>query len=242
MEDPRWLYWADKLGFLVWSELPSAHRHSHRSVVRGAATWQEVVLRDRNHPCIVVWVPMNESWGAPSVGWPGAPEQVHHLRFLHHLTKALDPTRLVVSNDGWEHAETDLCTIHDYGDASALRDRMSSRIRALDPGRARRPAYAAGHGDSGAPIVVSEFGGVTLAADDGWGFHTARDVSELVDDLADFIAAVVASDLSVGFCWTQFADVEQETNGLVTADRRPKAPMDELRAAVTQSRHRADRP
>ncbi len=238
VEDPRWLYWADRLGFLVWSELPSAHRHSSRSVQRTTATWQEVVARDRNHPCIIVWVPMNESWGAPSAGSPAAPEQVHHLSMLYHLTRTLDPSRLVVSNDGWEHADTDLCTIHEYGDASALQHRFATRQQALFPRRARRSPFAAGHGDRGAPILLSEFGGISLAASDGWGFHTSDGADDFVRDCADFVRAVVDSDVVVGYCWTQFTDVEQETNGLLTADRRPKAPIEDLRAALAPSRRR----
>lgn len=236
VEDPRWLYWADRLGFLVWSELPSAHRFSDRAVRRSTQLWQEVIARDRNHPCIVVWVPMNESWGAPSVRSGDTVEQVHHLRLLHHLTKALDPTRLVVSNDGWEHAETDLLTVHEYGDAEALRDRFSSRTRALDPARARRSSFAIGHHDEGVPIVLSEFGGISMADDPGWGFHVTEGGAGLVRDLEAFVGAVVATDVAVGFCWTQLTDVEQETNGLVTADRRPKAPVEYIRDAVTQSR------
>lgn len=238
VEDPRWLYWADRLGFLVWSELPSAHVHSTRSVQRTTATWQEVVVRDRNHPCIIVWVPMNESWGAPSVGSSAAPEQVHHLSMLYHLTRTLDPSRLVVSNDGWEHADTDLFTLHDYGDAAALRDRLATRSRALQPRRARRAAFAVGHVDGGVPILISEFGGISLAASDGWGFHTSDDADEFVRDCADFVGAVVDSGVVVGYCWTQLTDVEQETNGLLTAERRPKAPIEDLRAALAPSRRR----
>lgn len=237
IEDPRWLYWADRLGFIVWAELPSAHRHSTTSVQRTTATWHEAIVRDRNHPCIIVWVPINESWGAPSVASHTTPEQVHYVQALYHLTKTLDPTRLVVSNDGWEQADTDLCTIHEYGDASVLAHRLTSRQRALDPGRPRRASFAAGHSDRGAPIVVSEFGGISLDDDGGWGFHTIADGDGLAEACTTFVRAVTSSPVPVGFCWTQLTDIEQETNGLLTIDRTPKAPIARLRAAITQSEH-----
>lgn len=237
VEDPRWLHWADRLGFLVWEELPSAYAFTPRAVARATATWQEVVARDRNHPCIVAWVPVNESWGVPAAAWPTADDQRHHLRALYHLTHALDRTRLVVSNDGWEHAVTDLCTVHDYGDEAAVRHRFASRERALDPGTARRGVYAAGEQDAGAPLVVSEFGGVRLATDPGWGFSDAEDGDDLVARYRAYVEAVTGSADVVGFCWTQFTDVGQETNGLVTFDREPKAPIERVREATRTPRH-----
>jgi beta-galactosidase/beta-glucuronidase len=124
VEDPRWLYWADRLGFLVWGEMANAYQYSPDYVRRITGEWQEAVRRDYNHPCVVAWVPMNESWGVPELA--SDPEQVDHLLTLYHLTRSLDRTRLVVSNDGWEHALTDLCTIHDYGGAEDLSRRYAT--------------------------------------------------------------------------------------------------------------------
>ena len=110
---PRWLFWAGTLGFLVWGEMANAYQYSphlrpaHHDRVAGSSPPRYI------HPCIVAWVPMNESWGVPDLATN--PAQIDHLLSLYHLTCSLDHSRLVVSNDGWEHARTDLCTIHDYG-------------------------------------------------------------------------------------------------------------------------------
>src|SRR5215210_2376080 len=93
VEDPRWLYWADTLGFLVWGEMANAYQYSPDYVRRMTAEWQEAIMRDYNLPCIVAWVPMNESWGVPNLASDRS--QTEHLLALYHLTRSLDPTRPV---------------------------------------------------------------------------------------------------------------------------------------------------
>ena len=114
VEDPRWLWWADHLGFLVWGEMADPNQHSSLGERRLAGEWREAVERDRDHPCVVAWVPVNEGWSLP----PADAEAAAMLQRLYRLTHDLDGTRPVVSNDGWEHARTDLCTFHEYGAAA----------------------------------------------------------------------------------------------------------------------------
>ncbi len=234
IEDPRYLYWADRLGFLVWEEMPSAYRFSTRYVQNVTAQWQEAIVRDRNHPCIIVWFPSNESWGVPAVARDPDGRQEHHLLALYHLTKALDATRLVVSNDGWEHAHTDLCTIHDYGDAATLQTRFATRDGAVTSRPLQHPIYAEGHTHRGEPIIVSEFGGIALDSPDTWGFHTVSSGEALLERYRQFVAAVVGSPVLAGFCWTQLYDIEQEANGLLDPQRRPKADIEMIRQATLQ--------
>jgi len=111
LEDPRYLYWADHLGFLVWGEAGNSYEWSTQYAERFTSEWIESVKRDWNHPSIVAWTPINESWGVPNL--TTSPQQRSHLQSLYHLTKALDPTRLVTDNDGWEHVVTDLATFHE---------------------------------------------------------------------------------------------------------------------------------
>jgi beta-galactosidase/beta-glucuronidase len=171
VEDPRWLFWADTLGFLVWGEMANAYQYSPGYVRRLTAEWQEAVIRDYNHPCIVAWVPMNESWGVPNLA--SDPSQTEHLLALYHLTRSLDPTRSVVSNDGWEHAITDLCTIHDYRDAEALTKNYATPQSAVDAEPADRPLYVPGYAYRGEPILITEFGGIAYSGDEeGWGYST----------------------------------------------------------------------
>src|ERR1700738_4153101 len=100
IESPRFLYWADHLGLMVWEEMPSAYRYTQRSVERLTREWMQVLQRDWSHPCIVSWVPLNESWGVPDL--PDSPSQRNYVQALYHLTKTIDPTRPVIGNDGWE--------------------------------------------------------------------------------------------------------------------------------------------
>ncbi|HEY8377590.1 MAG TPA: glycoside hydrolase family 2 TIM barrel-domain containing protein, partial [Nannocystis sp.] len=127
IEDPRYLYWADRLGLLVWEEMPSAYRFTTESVRRLTREWVEVLVRDSSHPCIVAWVPFNESWGVPNL--PENPSERHYVTALYHLTKTLDPDRPVVGNDGWESVATDIIGIHDY---ESDPERMHARYQAAN--------------------------------------------------------------------------------------------------------------
>jgi beta-galactosidase/beta-glucuronidase len=127
IEDPRYLYWADRLGLLVWEEMPSAYRFTVPSIESLVSKWTAVLRRDVSYPCIVTWVPFNESWGVPDL--PTHPPQQHFIQALYHLTKSLDPTRPVVGNDGWESAATDIIGIHDYDDDP---DQIHQRYRSQD--------------------------------------------------------------------------------------------------------------
>jgi beta-galactosidase/beta-glucuronidase len=232
VEDPRWLYWADTLGLLVWGEMANAYQYSSDYVKRISAEWQEAVRRDYNHPCIVAWVPMNESWGVPNLA--EEPVQIEHLLTLYHLTRSLDGTRPVVSNDGWEHALTDLCTIHDYRDAIALRASYGTPESAVDSKPANRPVYVAGYGYRGEPILITEFGGIAFSGDArGWGYSTVTSVEEFLEHYESLIEALLQSEPIRGFCYTQLTDIEQEINGLLTYDRRPKADLSRIREITT---------
>jgi len=122
IEDPRYLYWADRLGLIVWEEMPSAYRFTTRTINRMVREWTEAIERDYSHPCVAVWVPFNESWGVPDL--PSTRAHRHAVEALYHLTKTLDPTRPVVGNDGWESSATDIIGIHDYdADPDHLRAR-----------------------------------------------------------------------------------------------------------------------
>ena len=78
LEDPRNLYWADVLGLLVWAEMPSAYRFTQQSVQRVTREWTAAIARDASHPCVVAWVPVNESWGVPNL--PDNPAERHYAR------------------------------------------------------------------------------------------------------------------------------------------------------------------
>jgi beta-galactosidase/beta-glucuronidase len=237
IEDPRYLYWADALGLLVWEEMPSAYRFNPASVERLTAEWAAVIDRDRSHPCVVAWVPFNESWGVPDL--PDSPAQRNYVRALYHLTKTLDPTRPVVGNDGWESVATDVIGIHDYDDQL---DRIASRYGAVDDlprlFRRERPGgrmliLGEGQPHPDHPVVLTEFGGIAFSPAHGsWGYSRAASAEAFAARYAKLMAVVRALPVLAGFCYTQFADTYQEANGLLTADRVPKFPLEAIARAT----------
>ena len=241
VSDPRYLYWADRLGLMVWSEMPSAYRFTTESVNRVVSEWMQVMQRDSSHPCIIAWVPFNESWGVPDL--PDSPTQRHYVQSLYHLTRTLDPTRPVIGNDGWESIATDIIGIHDYDDRA---DEVAKRYGADEPSRLfrrERPGgrmlLIDGHPTTGQPVVLSEFGGISIAKpNDGssWGYSVVRSARELHERYRALLGAIHASPMLAGFCYTQFADTYQETNGLLTADRTPKFAIEDI-ASITGGRH-----
>jgi hypothetical protein len=231
VEDPRWLYWADRLGFLVWAEMPDFHQSSPEAEARLESEWRAAVGRDRNHPSIVAWVPMNESFGLAGMTDEAKAAFLARLRVATH---ELDATRLVMSNDGWEHELSDLCTLHDYSRPDVLRARYSSLDAALASGDREQAPYLPGHGHHGEPVVVSEFGGVAIAGGEGFGWSQATDAEHLLSTYQEMVEALMGEGPVEGFCYTQLTDVEQEQNGLVTFDRLTKVEPERLRR-VTQT-------
>jgi hypothetical protein len=241
IEDARYLYWADRLGLLVWEEMPSAYRFTTQSIERVTREWIEVLARDYSHPCIAAWVPFNESWGVPNL--PDKPAERDWVRSLYHLTKTLDPTRPVVGNDGWESVATDIIGIHDYDDApQEIASRYASPESRPKLFRHARPGGRSLILDGGAPadhpVVLSEFGGIAFSADPErtWGYRRCATPDELLAVYRQLLEVVRSRDMLAGFCYTQFADTYQEANGLLFADRRPKIPIEEIARATRGSR------
>jgi beta-galactosidase/beta-glucuronidase len=243
IESPRFLYWADHLGLLVWEEMPSAYRYTQRSVERLTREWIDVVRRDWSHPCIVSWVPFNESWGVPDL--PDSPAQRHYVQALYHLTKTLDPTRPVIGNDGWESVATDIIGIHDYdNDPARIARRYGTHeveARLFEYERPGGRILRLGENDtSRLPIVLTEFGGIALRVteDETWGYSVAHTAEELTARYTALLDAVRPLPALAGFCYTQLTDTFQEANGLLYANRIPKIPLD--KAAIATSGYAPD--
>ncbi|ACX67004.1 glycoside hydrolase family 2 protein [Paenibacillus sp. Y412MC10] len=233
-EDPRFLYWCDKLGLLLWSEAANAYEYSESYVRRFTAEWQEIIERDYNHPCIITWVPLNESWGVPNVQMDKRQQQ--HGLAMYHLTKSLDDSRPVVYNDGWEHMTTDLVTIHDYESRQeVLEKRYATAASAVEAMPANRRIFVGGASYEGQPILVSEFGGIAFKKSDweGWGYSGAENEEDFLIRLKAVVDPMFSSPVIQGYCYTQLTDVEQEINGLLTYDRKPKAPLETIRNIMT---------
>ena len=238
IEDPRYLYWADRLGLLVWEEMPSPYRFTRRSVERLTKQWFEVLTRDTSHPCVIAWVPFNESWGVSDL--PTAAAQRHAVSALYHLTHTIDHSRPVVGNDGWESVATDIVGIHDYdADPERIRRRYRPDLELPQIFERERPGgrvlvLEGLEGHTKLPVVLSEFGGIALAPDEQgtWGYSRSRNAEEFAQRYTALLSAVNGIGLFAGFCYTQFTDTYQEANGLATMERVPKFDLVAMRRAT----------
>lgn len=237
LEDPRFLYWADKMGFLVSSEMANAYLYDEGYVERFTREWIEALNRDYNHPSIIMWVPINESWGTPNLR---EPRQQAHLKALYTLTKSFDPVRLVIDNDGWEHTDmTDLFATHDY---IARGDLLESKYKDLGrPGapvpNVSRLSLIPGYAYNGTPFYLSEFGGIAYipagakVPAESWGYSGVEKTQDAaLKRLTGLYEAIASTPAFIGICYTQLTDVEQEVNGLLTFDRKPKFDVGHIRA------------
>jgi len=243
VEDPRFHYWADRLGLFVWGEMPSCYRFTPEAVRRTTREWTEAVLRDVSHPCVIAWVPVNESWGVPDL--PDSPAQRHYIQGLYHLTKTLDPTRPVIGNDGWEAAATDIVAIHDYdADTKRVAARYGDATRAgvSEMLRRERPGFKVllleGFAYDNQPVMLTEFGGIAFSERAGtWGYSRAGTSEEFAKLYYELLNVVRNTPLFAGFCYTQFADTYQEANGLLYMDRTPKFPIEQIAVATRGPRN-----
>ncbi|MGQ9683363.1 MAG: glycoside hydrolase family 2 protein [Anaerolineae bacterium] len=235
LEAPRFLYWCDRLGLLVWSELPSAYWPGSASRAQIRAMLPEMIGRDANHPSIIAWVLFNESWGIHDLHWcKGARLDVVQLA---NLARNLDPSRLVIDNSGFDHLDTDLMDIHHYlADADQI-ERVYDALEQgrlwrcaflpglrylLQPERVFKPPLGPGARYQGQPVLVSECG--------GHGHFGAADERPLLERYRDTVERIARRGLFQGFCYTQAYDTYQEEDGLLTFDRQPKVPIEALRA------------
>jgi len=232
IEDPRFLYWCDVKGMLVWSEMAATFEFNDLAVERFTREWLEIVPQQYNHPCIITWVPFNESWGVPGIG-----HDVRQQKFtegIYHLTKAIDPYRPVVTNDGWEHTVSDILTLHDYVEAGEqFLARYADKTAIVDNGVSFNDfkfAWAEGYGYKGQPVIVSEFGGIAFQTDSGWGYgNQVQSEADFLERFQAITTAIKATPYISGYCYTQVSDVQQEENGLLTEGRKPKVPLAKIR-------------
>ncbi|MNO60692.1 Beta-glucuronidase [compost metagenome] len=237
IEDPRFLYWADQMGFLVWGECASAPIYNNQAVNRLLKEWSEIIDRDYNHPCIVTWVPLNESWGVPNIHFNR--QQQHFSQTMYHYIHSIDTTRLVISNDGWDATVTDICAIHNYSHGSkaekqkyqVFKETLRTKEKIINHPSTSRDIYAQGFENKGEPILLTEFGGIgfDVSGQPGWGYTSVENVEEYLEDYRRIMEAVFSSEILWGYCYTQLTDVEQEINGIVTYDRQPKCDLSKIK-------------
>ena len=223
IEDPRYYYWADKLGFLVWGEMPSCYMYTDNTVENTSKELTEFIERDYNHPSIITWVTANESWGMRNIKTDNSQQSFSNMLF--YQAKALDRTRLVSGNDGWEQTEhTDILALHDYELMPETERKYDSMEDILNSHAERRFVLADQEAYRGQPVLMTEYGGIAFSAEEkGWGYYNkVKSEEEFLKRLEPVTDFLIKSRKFSGFCYTQLTDVMQETNGLLKEDRTPK--------------------
>ncbi|MHB0878413.1 MAG: glycoside hydrolase family 2 protein [Anaerolineae bacterium] len=218
--EERFLYWADKLGYLVWGEFPNwgIDHANPLALERYMAEWPAAVERDYSHPSIVGWCPFNET---PTNQNPEL------LRTIYRLTKTLDRTRPVIDTSGYVHVETDMWDVHDYAHGITPEE-FSARYDAFAAGGEpwrnfpkSEPAWG------GQPYWVSEYGGIWWnpgqAEGKAWGYgDRPSTIAQFLERYRILTEALLRNPRMTAFCYTQLTDVEQEVNGLYRYDRSAK--------------------
>ena len=229
--EQRFLYHADKLGYLCWGEMASWGAQPHRAPITAIflREWLEVVERDFNAPCIIGWCPWNEVWTESGDGMRELALQV-----TYRATKAADPTRPCIDTSGGFHCgETDIFDTHDYEQSGEIyEERYKPGAELYDQFASRNVQKY----DGKSPMFVSEYGGIGWSvANSGWSYGNApKSEAEFIERYTRLTTALMKNPEHMGFCYTQLTDVEQEQNGLYTYDRHPKFPPSVIAAVNTQ--------
>lgn len=222
--DPRYLYWADRLGFLLWGEYANwGFDHTKpENIYNFLPEWLESVNRDYSHPSIIGWCPFNETWDQN-----GHPQFNEMIGLVYDITKKIDPTRPCIDTSGNFHVRTDIFDIHDYAqDEETFRQIFSELDQGLIKDQVWRKFGDERQSYNGEPLFISEYGGIKWVLGDlpeSWGYGTAPSTEAEFKERYKTLTNILLDDKRImGFCYTQLYDVEQETNGLMTYDRKHK--------------------
>ena len=222
--DPRFLYYADMAGYLVWGEYANwgLDYSNPKSVDVFLNEWREAVERDFNHPSIVGWCPFNETWD-----YKGRKQYDKLLSTVYDYTKTVDITRPCIDTSGNFHVKTDIYDLHDYRydpkefkesyDRFVTENYLYEHVLIDNPGRQQY---------GGEPVFISEYGGIKWEADKkikSWGYgEDVKTPDEFAQRYCGLTDAITQNEKMFGFCYTQLYDVEQEQNGLYTYERNRK--------------------
>ncbi len=235
IEDERFLYWCDVKGMLVWSEMAATYEFSDEAAAEFTREWLEIIKQNYNHPSIITWTPFNESWGIPQV--KTCRKQQSFTEGIYYLTKSFDSMRPVILNDGWEHTNSDIITLHDYEeDGDVLLERYAEHLEEIMDSRIYhsgfKSALADGYSYQGKPVIISEFGGIafTSGREGDWGYgNMVSTEEEFLSRFDKITTAIKKIPYCCGYCYTQVSDVQQEVNGLLDAEHKYKIAPEKLK-------------
>ncbi len=222
--DPKFLYYADQLGYIVWGEFANwgLDYSNPKSVDVFLNEWKEAIERDFNHPAIIGWCPFNETWN-----YKGRRQYDPLLATIYDYTKAVDSTRPCIDTSGNFHVKTDIFDLHDYSydveffkknyDRFMTENYLYQHVLVENGGRQEY---------KGEPVFISEYGGIKWVSDESiksWGYgEDVKTPEEFADRYVGLTDVIMSNYKMFGFCYTQLYDIEQEQNGLYTYDREKK--------------------
>ena len=229
--EPRFLYHADKMGYLLWGEFPNwgLDESNPASLLSILPEWLTEIERDYNHPSIVGWCPFNET---------GIHRNKDVFRAVYNTTKAIDPMRPVIDSSGYVHVITDIYDVHDYEQDPA---KFAEHFQALITGEGQPFINNPGHEKyEGQPYFVSEFGGTYWNIDEdpsaAWGYGQApKSIEEFYERFEGLINVLLDNPKMCAFCYTQLTDVYQEKNGIYAFDRRAKFDAEKLHKIMSRT-------
>ena len=231
----RYLYHADRLGYMVWGEAGNwgFDYTTFDNLQNFLPEWLEEVERDFSHPSIIGWCPFNETWDKNGKDYRGHSNALIDL--VYDATKAMDKTRPVVANSGsLPTNRTDVHDVHDYEQDPAVFRTHYERLaegECLDTLARRYPTRQVTK--SYLPVFVSEYGGIGWVMSDdetAWGYgESVKTEEEYFARLEGLTDALLENEQIFALCYTQLTDVEHEQNGIMTYDRRMKFPAEKYR-------------
>lgn len=228
--EEQYLYLADMKGYLVWGEFPNwgcclDTKNNPQALKNFLPEWEEELARDYNHPAIIGWCPLNETWH----GFVFCDAKAE--KAIYSAAKEYDKTRPVIGASGGFHYVTDIDDYHDY---SHTAEELAAHVHNHKNGtkdekqiavlnKTKKAGILTQKELKGLPIFCSEYGGISFNNDDSssWGYVKEENEDDFVAHYISDTNALMQSDC-MGMCYTQLTDVEQEQNGLVTYERKHK--------------------
>lgn len=235
--EPLFLYYCDKLGYMVWDEFPTWGLDFRKEETASCVLpqWIEQMRRDYSHPSIIGWCPANET----ATDKRGSGGEVHdrNLKVIYDMTKALDSTRPCIDTSGYVHQKyTDIYDMHNYTQSpERLREAYAEFENGGKPVDDRNMTFANRSFYNGQPLFISEFGGArwSSAKENSWGYGEApKTEEEFFERFEGLCYALMDNKNIFGFCYTQLYDIEQEQNGLLYYDRSPKFNIDKFKSIL----------
>lgn len=236
LESELFYYYCDMMGIMTFLEIPSPYEFSSRTIESVHSTLMEALKQYSNHPSIVAYVPLNESWGVPHIST--SVQEMNLASSLYYLVKAYDPNRLCIDNDGWEHVETtDMMTIHNYEQEPARLEALYKDFDSVMKDRNQmmncRALNDVGCHYKGQPVLLDEFVGTSYSGSNGWGYgSTVNSDDQYEERIRGLISTARNHPYFTGYCVTQFNDTYQETNGLFDKDYNPKISIEKLKSII----------